>query len=146
MALDLCRECDGQVSTEADSCPHCGCPEPILDEEARHDRRLESYDLGSSDGEERSSRDLFEKISLKRTMVFENPVNGHREQESKVGIAVSALCFGPIYFIYRGHWAHAFLDLVMIPLTLGVGHLAYAFKAPDIIRREYLQEGWHEVT
>jgi hypothetical protein len=26
MALISCRECQGKVSTEAESCPHCGCP------------------------------------------------------------------------------------------------------------------------
>lgn len=29
MALTTCRECGGQVSTEATSCPHCGCPAPV---------------------------------------------------------------------------------------------------------------------
>jgi hypothetical protein len=28
MALTKCRECGGQVSTEADDCPHCGCENP----------------------------------------------------------------------------------------------------------------------
>jgi len=28
MALRSCRECGGSVSTEATSCPHCGCPSP----------------------------------------------------------------------------------------------------------------------
>jgi hypothetical protein len=29
MSLATCRECQGQVSTEATSCPHCGAPNPI---------------------------------------------------------------------------------------------------------------------
>ena len=28
MALATCRECSREVSTEADSCPHCGVPDP----------------------------------------------------------------------------------------------------------------------
>ena len=28
MALQPCRECGAQVSTEAKSCPHCGVPDP----------------------------------------------------------------------------------------------------------------------
>ena len=28
MALGACRECDHQVSSEADTCPRCGCPRP----------------------------------------------------------------------------------------------------------------------
>lgn len=50
MALHSCRECEEKVSTEADTCPHCGCPDPTrMTEEKRHARRLESYDLGTSD-------------------------------------------------------------------------------------------------
>jgi hypothetical protein len=29
MSLATCRECQGQVSTEAASCPHCGAPRPV---------------------------------------------------------------------------------------------------------------------
>lgn len=29
MSLASCRECHGQVSTEARACPHCGVPEPV---------------------------------------------------------------------------------------------------------------------
>jgi hypothetical protein len=32
MALATCRECRGQVSTEARFCPHCGAPRPALAE------------------------------------------------------------------------------------------------------------------
>ena len=28
MAIGSCRECDHQVSSEADNCPSCGCPSP----------------------------------------------------------------------------------------------------------------------
>lgn len=28
MALEECKECDGQVSTSADTCPHCGTKAP----------------------------------------------------------------------------------------------------------------------
>jgi hypothetical protein len=30
MALDKCKECGGQVSSEAMSCPHCGAPDPAV--------------------------------------------------------------------------------------------------------------------
>lgn len=33
MALAPCRECGGQVSTEAAACPHCGVPDPSREEE-----------------------------------------------------------------------------------------------------------------
>ncbi len=32
MALEKCRECEKQISSEAKSCPHCGCPDPIYKE------------------------------------------------------------------------------------------------------------------
>jgi hypothetical protein len=33
MALEECRECCEQVSTEARACPHCGCPWPTVSSE-----------------------------------------------------------------------------------------------------------------
>lgn len=30
MALDKCRECNGKVSSDAISCPHCGAPDPAV--------------------------------------------------------------------------------------------------------------------
>lgn len=42
MALTNCRECGGQVSTEATSCPHCGCPQPALEAEVRAGPELPS--------------------------------------------------------------------------------------------------------
>ena len=30
MALSICKECDGKVSTLAKTCPHCGVPNPAI--------------------------------------------------------------------------------------------------------------------
>lgn len=37
MALAECRECGERVSTEAATCPHCGCPEPVARPETAGD-------------------------------------------------------------------------------------------------------------
>ena len=29
VAIKECKECEGAVSTKAETCPHCGCPEPV---------------------------------------------------------------------------------------------------------------------
>jgi ribosomal protein L37E len=39
MALLACKECGKQVSTEAESCPHCGVPNPTISYE---EQRLEA--------------------------------------------------------------------------------------------------------
>lgn len=50
MALDKCRECDGQVSTEAPFCPHCGIPKPAAQCDDDHASKAEdSYELESSE-------------------------------------------------------------------------------------------------
>jgi hypothetical protein len=38
MALSACRECGGNVSTQAGSCPHCGCPNPVGAQPSFRDR------------------------------------------------------------------------------------------------------------
>lgn len=50
MALDECRECGNEVSTEANSCPSCGAPYPSLSEaEAREKRRKRSEQAKQKD-------------------------------------------------------------------------------------------------
>jgi hypothetical protein len=47
MALAPCRECGQQISTEADSCPHCGVPSPTQsDEWIELERRLDTIAPG----------------------------------------------------------------------------------------------------
>lgn len=41
MALATCRECEAEVSTEADPCPHCRVPEPAKASE-KEERRFPS--------------------------------------------------------------------------------------------------------
>jgi hypothetical protein len=43
MALIACRECRREVSTEADACPHCGCPISSIG------RQSQSWPAGSQD-------------------------------------------------------------------------------------------------
>ena len=50
MAIKTCRECEGNVSTEAAVCPHCGAPEPartvpeppspVIEEPEREDGKI----------------------------------------------------------------------------------------------------------
>lgn len=47
MALTDCRECGEQVSTEAESCPHCGAPSPALSAQEASQKQGEK---GSEEG------------------------------------------------------------------------------------------------
>lgn len=43
MPLVNCRECQAQVSTEAKSCPHCGCDNPDAAAAARVAARMAAF-------------------------------------------------------------------------------------------------------
>lgn len=47
MALTDCRECDGEVSLDAEACPHCGAPHPAEDQKTA--RKLQKRREGGSD-------------------------------------------------------------------------------------------------
>lgn len=86
---------------------------------------------------------------------FEHPGNGHRERVT-LAAGLLALLFGLFYFLVKGAWQHALLQLavlavgglalgpavavLMIPLWLG-----YALAAPAIMRARYLRAGWRQV-
>lgn len=57
MALEECRECGEQVSTEAESCPHCGAPHPTRSSsEASQRHRTQSTASPSDDSEDLDSK------------------------------------------------------------------------------------------
>lgn len=43
MALTECKECGGKVSTEADSCPHCGYREKKVEEPKAENKEEPKY-------------------------------------------------------------------------------------------------------
>ncbi|HYE49591.1 MAG TPA: hypothetical protein VEB20_08370 [Azospirillaceae bacterium] len=85
--------------------------------------------------------------------VFENPMNGYREEVSGLSV-LWTLLFGCFYFMFRGAWGAAVLSFLVV-LALGsisfgiLGFLAWiiiALCAPAILRGMYLRRGWREVA
>jgi len=50
MALEPCRECGQQVSTEAPTCPHCGVPSPTREGRTVEDLSNEMEEKGFTEG------------------------------------------------------------------------------------------------
>lgn len=87
--------------------------------------------------------------------IFENPLNGYREEVSDTCSLWVAL-FGMLYLMYKGLWAHVFIWflLVSVPavltggvaivLTLPLVTIGYALSIRGILRSRYLRKGWKE--
>ena len=95
MALTNCRECQGEVSTEARSCPHCGVPNPSNrpphPEERAGVQRTETVEIPSLD----SSRDFSRPLSRK-TSGFMEP-GGYFSTACQIG-ALAGFVFGILMF------------------------------------------------
>lgn len=87
---------------------------------------------------------------------FKNPSNGYTESVN-IWSSVGVLCFGLIYLLIRGLWAHVLIwaILVIVPAALSGGVLlvfsmpivsiGYAIAMPHILQGMYLRKGWIEV-
>jgi hypothetical protein len=73
--------------------------------------------------------------------LFKNPINDHEEEVSGWSI-LWAFLFGFFYFLYKGVWTHAIINLVLSLATYGFASLIYAFFAPAILRKHYLTKGY----
>lgn len=71
MALEECRECGGQISTEAETCPNCGVPDPTGS--GGPERQATSDNDSSGNAVGKGAR-LFQVGSCRRC-----PFRGHRE-------------------------------------------------------------------
>ena len=58
MALKPCRECKKKVSTEANTCPNCGVPNPTLELEGLEDL------INSTKDSKKKSENIYEDIWL----------------------------------------------------------------------------------
>lgn len=76
MALEPCRECGHEVSTEAETCPQCGVPNPTRDED---EHEFSEWYHPPEDQKSSSSRPSGE-------VVLENPENGYRKTFRHAGI------------------------------------------------------------
>ena len=76
-------------------------------------------------------------------MQFRNPLNSYEEKSSFPWLW--CLCFGSLYFAFKGIWTHAVISLVLVKLTHGVSWFIYPFFAPSIVRKHYLRRGWDNV-
>jgi hypothetical protein len=88
---------------------------------------------------------------------FQNPANNHNESVG-MGSSAGAFFFGPIYLVYKGLWAHAFIWLLVVILPAALsGEPIFIFTGPaaslfyglgiqQILAGRYLRQGWKEVT
>ncbi len=56
------------------------------------------------------------------------------------------LLFGPLFWLARGVWKHAVLQLALGFITAGVLWLVYPFFTYSILRNHYLHKGWRPVV
>lgn len=75
-------------------------------------------------------------------MQVTNPANGYTLTFNRWVEFVTCLVFGPIYFAYRGLWAHAFLSLILAFATSGISWLIYPFFVEKINEAHYMKRGW----
>ena len=124
MALSICRECQGELSTEATVCPHCGCP-------------LASVTRDDSSAREISESDNRTRADFDSDRLEDVAKAGGREIAAEAGSRVplprSVRVLGSLYLLVGGLalietiWA-AFqgtfcLSIGVIAIPLGVGLL-----------------------
>lgn len=68
MALDPCRECGKEISTEAQSCPHCGAPDPFLTAQWQSAAQHYSYLSKRERTEYWETLDEDQKVSLQKAL------------------------------------------------------------------------------
>lgn len=120
MALAECRECGDKVSTEAESCPHCGAPTSKA-ECWECGREVERGDetcphCGVSDPAKEAARKTVREVKPYYREQF-------RKFENNDGNYVftwnwPAFLFGVFWYFYRGLWAKA-LILTLIAIVTG---------------------------
>lgn len=77
-------------------------------------------------------------------MKFRNPANGY-EEEPKL-VFLWALLFGALYFAAMRCWTHALISAFLAILTGGISWFIYPFFAKDIVKTQYLRNGWTLVS
>lgn len=75
-------------------------------------------------------------------MQFKNPQNGYTVKFNRWIEFITCLCFGTIYFLYRGHYGHALISLILAFCTSGLSWLIYPFFVEKINEAAYLNKGW----
>ncbi len=77
-------------------------------------------------------------------MKFQNKDNGYIEETSLTFLWV--LLFGVFYFLYKKIWNHALISLGLAIITAGISWLIYPFFGKEIVRKNFLRNGWVEVS
>jgi len=77
-------------------------------------------------------------------MKFQNKNNGYIEETSLTFLWV--LLFGVFYFLYKKIWNHALISFGLAIITAGVSWLIYPFFGKEIVRKNFLRNGWIEVS
>lgn len=78
-------------------------------------------------------------------MQFRNVINGHTVKFNRWVEFITCLVFGTLYFLYRGHYGHALISLILAVLTSGFSWLIYPFFVEKINEAAYLNKGWVKV-
>ena len=55
-----------------------------------------------------------------------------------------ALVFGPFYFFYKRMWTVGAVQIVAVPLTLGLAWVVMPFFAEGLLRAHLRRSGWVE--
>lgn len=100
--------------------------------------------------------------------VFENPMNGYRENVG-LGTVIGVALLGVLYLIYRGLWGYALLWFLVVPFTtlalailagdrgmfdgplwlpvmiIAAPHLAFSAFSVVVLEKKYLRQGWRQV-
>ena len=79
---------------------------------------------------------------MARRLAFRDP-SSERIEALGDPFLFSMLC-GPLYFLARGMWVPASLQLLLLPLTLGLAWFVTPFLAERIVRGHYRRKGWVE--
>jgi hypothetical protein len=77
---------------------------------------------------------------------FQNPANGYVAKAVGEAPALWTLLLGPVFLGYKGLWGHAALAFVLAVPTLFISWLVYPFLVATLLRRSYVERGWHPVT
>lgn len=114
MALVECRECEAEVSSQAETCPRCGAPHPAPPPEPEEGAGTEEAGEGAAGSgeatltpEEAYYREVFRRFD-RNLGRYEATWNW------------AAFLFGPFWYLAKGLWLKALLMLGILLLTGGL--------------------------
>lgn len=83
--------------------------------------------------------------SFRPCVAFENPKNRSVEYFRPLDSFVLSLLFGPLYFVAKEIWNHAFFALCLAIMTSGISWFIYPFFTKRLLTNHYIRKGYRRL-